>query len=168
VIDLAASSNGPQFYALVGTTKVRAVELLAPGAPRAQKSIPVDNRAVAIAPLPDGSGIWVLLSTGTVQEVSAATNHVVTSFATGEQAAALALSPDGKILYVLRAVQELSIAPHVGSNVAVVDLATEQVTHVLPAPAHCVDISISADGRTLYDAVGTSKVGNIQAFALAG
>ena len=52
------------------------------------------------------------------------------------------------------------------ANVAVVDVATESVRRVLPAPSHCVEILVSPSGNQLYEVVGTQDYGNIQVFAL--
>jgi hypothetical protein len=168
VLKLASSVNGALLYVLEGTSKARAVSIYNVNAKRLIKSIPVDKRAVAVEALPDGSGIWVLLQNGKVDEISLATNEVLTTFTTGGNASALAASPDGMTLYVLRPVEQVSTVPGFGSNVARVKLATQQVTHVLPAPGHCVDIAISTGGQLLYDAVGTATFGNIQVYSLAG
>ena len=47
---------------------------------------------------------------------------------------------------------------------AEVNLATESVQQVLPAPANCLQVLVSADGSLLYQLVGTPSYGNIQVF----
>jgi hypothetical protein len=51
------------------------------------------------------------------------------------------------------------------ANIAVVSVSTESIRHVLPAPRGCRQVLVSADGRQLYDVVGTASYGNIQVFA---
>ena len=36
---------------------------------------------------------------------------------------------------------------------------------VLPAPADCLEVLVSASGSQLYEVVGTASYGNIQTFA---
>ncbi len=71
----------------------------------------------------------------------------------------MAVSSDGASLYVLK-------GEGAGRNVAVVDLATQAVTSVLPAPAGSVDVVLSPDGSMLYQIVGTPDVGNVQVLRL--
>ena len=47
---------------------------------------------------------------------------------------------------------------------AKVNIATESVRQVLPAPANSLQVLLSADGNELYQLVGTSSYGNIQVF----
>ena len=83
----------------------------------------------------------------------------MTSFPTGDSGRSLALSPDGSTLYVLK--NGLTSA-----NVAVVDLATESVRKVLPAPSNCLQVLVSANGNQLYQVVGSASYGNIQVISL--
>jgi hypothetical protein len=48
--------------------------------------------------------------------------------------------------------------------VAEVNVATEGVQRVLPAPANCLQVLVSADGSQLYQLVGSASYGNIQVF----
>ena len=82
----------------------------------------------------------------------------MSSFRTGDGARSIALSPDGNTLYVLK-------GPAAAPNVAVVDVATQSVQRVMPAPANCLQILVSANGGELYQMVGTPGYGNIQVFA---
>jgi DNA-binding beta-propeller fold protein YncE len=81
------------------------------------------------------------------------------SFPVGNSGHSLALSPDGSTLYVLKN----GSAP---TNVAVVDLATQSVRKVLPAPSNCLQVLVSPSGNQLYQVVGTAGYGNIQVFPL--
>jgi hypothetical protein len=47
-----------------------------------------------------------------------------------------------------------------------VDTSTESVKRVLPAPGHCREVLVSANGRQLYEIVGAPGFGNIQVLAL--
>jgi DNA-binding beta-propeller fold protein YncE len=165
VLSLASSKS--QIFALEGSGTARAVVIIqnALALPVLQ-SIPVAKNAIAVLPPAAGTGMLVLESNGVVQEISTATSRVLSTFATGGASRAMAMSPDGLTLYVLRYLKHVSTVPGVGANVGVVDLVTEQVRRTLPAPAHSVDI-LTAGPRLLYDGVGTSTYGNIQIYALA-
>jgi hypothetical protein len=165
VISLATSKS--EIFALEGSATARAVVILqnALSLPVLQ-SIPVAKDAIAVLPPVAGSGILVLQSNGIVQEISPVTSRVLSTFATGGPSRAMAVSPDGRTLYVLRYLKHISSVPGVGANVGVVDLVTEQVRRTIPAPAHCVAILMGGP-RLLYDGVGSSTYGNIQIYALA-
>ena len=47
---------------------------------------------------------------------------------------------------------------------AKVDIATQSVRRVLPAPANSLQVLVSADGSELYQLVGAPSYGNIQVF----
>jgi DNA-binding beta-propeller fold protein YncE len=168
VIRMAASDDGSNLYVLEGTASSRAVDVINLSEQRVTTSIAVDTSAVAVEPTPDDSDLWVLDQGGTLEEISLINREIVTSFGTGDPARAIAISPDGSHIYVLRGVLVTGTTPGVAPNVAIVDVATEEVTRVLPAPANTLDIAISQDGQTLYDGVGTSAIGNVQTFAVAG
>jgi DNA-binding beta-propeller fold protein YncE len=165
VLSLASSKS--QIFALEGSATARAVVIIqnALALPVLQ-SIPVAKNAIAVLPPITGSGMLVLQSNGVVQEISTATSRVLSTFATGGPSRAMAVSPDGQTLYVLRYLKHINKVPGVGANVGVVDLVTEQVRRTLPAPAYSVAV-LTAGPRLLYDGVGTSTYGNIQIYALA-
>src|SRR5580698_2605661 len=124
-----------------------------------QGTVPVPLNTVAIAPDAEGSGLYVLQPNGQVSQIAVAGGKIMSSFPVGSAARSLTLSPDGGTLYVLKDADP-------GTNVAEVDLATESVGKVLPAPAHCLQILVSADGSELYQLVGTPTYGNIQVFPI--
>jgi len=161
VRQLAFGSDGTTLYVLNGTASSSSVTVVDTQTGKVEGSVGVSLSTVGIAPTSDQTGIWTVQNTGTVTEVATAGTHVITQFTVGHSGTSLVLSPGGNTLYVLKG---RSYAP----NVAVVDLATEQVRRVLPAPADCLAITIAPSGTTLYDAVGTPSVGNIQAFPLEG
>ena len=70
------------------------------------------------------------------------------------------MSDSGATLYALQTTRT-------GSNVAVVDVATEQQTEALPAPGSAVGIQLSPDNRSLYAIVGSAQYGNVQVFPLS-
>ena len=161
VRQVAFGSDGTTLYVLNGTATSASVAVVDTQTGNVEGSVGVSLSTVGIAPTPDQTGIWTLQDTGTIVEVATAGTHVVTQFTVGHSGTDLALSPGGTTLYVLKG---HSYAP----NVAVVDLATEQVRRVLPAPADCLAITVAPSGATLYDTVGTPSLGNIQAFPLGG
>ena len=96
---------------------------------------------------------------GLVDEIKVAGGQVMAQFQAGRDGRAIAISPDGAALYVLKGTLRVS-------NIAVMDVATESVRRVLPAPSYCRGLLVSPSGDQLYEVVGTSGYGNIQVFAL--
>jgi len=157
---VAAGTNGTTFYVLEGTARAASVATVDLPADRVEGVVPVPLLAVAAIPNPGQYALWVLQANGVVSAVALASGKITTQFSIGDSGRALALSPDGSTLYVLKGRGAVR-------NVAVVALATESVIHVLPASANALDVVLSPDGGTVYDLVGTSTLGNIQAFRLS-
>ena len=159
VRSVAAGDNGGEFYVLDGGVASASVTVVDGSGDQIQETVPVARNAVAAVPDPGQDALWVLQPNGVVDEVALAGGKITTQFTIGYSGRALALSPDGNTLYVLKGRGSIR-------NVAVVDLATEIVRRVLPAPADAVGLVLSPDGSTLYDFVGTPTAGNIQAFSV--
>jgi DNA-binding beta-propeller fold protein YncE len=155
--DVVVGSDGATFYVLNGTWRSASVTVVDSRNGDVQGSIPVPLSTVSIAPDAQGSSLYALQPNGQVSQIAVAGGEIMSSFTVGSAARSLALSPDGDTLYVLK-----ESGP--GTNVAEVDLATESVGQVLPAPANCLQVLVSADGSELYQLVGTPAYGNIQVF----
>lgn len=155
--DVVVGSDGATFYVLNGTSRSASVTVVDSENGAVQGTVPVPLNTVSIAPDAEGSGLYVLQPNGQVSQIAVAGGKIMSSFPVGSAARSLTLSPDGGTLYVLKDADP-------GTNVAEVDLATESVGKVLPAPAHCLQILVSADGSELYQLVGTPTYGNIQVF----
>jgi hypothetical protein len=160
------SLDGQTAYVLQGTPTARSVVLINVKTQAVTATLPLPSDAIDIAPAPDGSSLWVLESGGVIDGYSFANDRIVTTFHVGGDGTVITLSPNGLRLYMLRDLTGL--AGTVKADVSVVNLETESQVDALPAPANCVDLAISPDGRTLYDGVGTSTVGNVQAYSVAG
>jgi len=154
--DVIVGSDGATFYVLNGAAQSTSVTIVNSQTGAVQDTIPVPLNTVSIAPDSIGVSVYALQPDGQVSQVAVAGGQVMTSFATGPGARSIALSPDGS-LYVLRNDGQYA-------NVAKVNIATESVRQVLPAPANSLQVLLSADGNELYQLVGTSSYGNIQVF----
>jgi DNA-binding beta-propeller fold protein YncE len=121
--------------------------------------IPVPGNAVSVVADIQLATLYVLQPDGQVNALGIADGRVMARFPVGTSGLALALSPDGSTLYALKGTQTVA-------NVAVVDVATESVRRVIPAPSHCRELLVSASGRQLYEGVGTTGYGNIQVFGV--
>lgn len=161
VRQLVFGPDGNTLYVLDGNAASTSVTVVDTGSKTVQGSFGVGLDTVAVAPSPDQTSVWALSSHGTVEQVAVAGGKVEARFTVGHTGTDLVVSPTGDRLYVLKGALS-------SRNVAEVTVATEQVRTVLPAPADCVAVVLSADGQTLYDAVGTPSFGNVQAFALGG
>jgi hypothetical protein len=161
VTRVAASEDGTLIFALQQAGAHSSVAEIGTQSDRIVRTVPVPASTMDIIPSGSGAGFWVLLPAGEVEQFATAGTQPVTEFSTGAAAARLALSPNGRTLYVLRVTTTVA-------NVAVVKLTTQSVQTVLPAPANSVDMTISLDGRQLYAAASPPGVSTIQAFALPG
>jgi DNA-binding beta-propeller fold protein YncE len=157
--DVAVGSDGTTFFVLTGRPAAASVTLVDSADGRVRGMVPVPPDAVSAVPDTRQDTLYVLLRDGRVSEISIASGKVTAVFVVGDAGRSLALSPDGATLYVLK---DTAAA----ANVAAVDVATESVRRVLPAPGDCREVLVSASGNQLYDVVGTAGYGNIQVFAI--
>jgi DNA-binding beta-propeller fold protein YncE len=156
--EVMVASDGTTFYVLTGWGSSSSVTVVDSQDGRVQGTVPVPLEAVSVAPDVQQTTLYVLQRDGRVSQISIADGKVAATFVVGDSGQSLALSPDGTALYVLKDTDA-------GANVAVVNVATESVRRVLPAPASCLEVLVSASGSQLYEVVGTAGYGNIQIFA---
>jgi DNA-binding beta-propeller fold protein YncE len=155
---VVVGSDGSTFYVLNGTSASASVTIVNSQNGHIIGTVPVPLDTVSIVPDLQEATIYALQPSGVISQIAVAGGRVMTNFNTGDAARSIALSPDGGTLYVLK-------GPVAAPNVAVVDVATESVSRVLPAPANCLQILVSPSGSELYQMVGTPGYGNIQVFA---
>ena len=158
---VVVGSDGTTFYVLTGKAATASVSIVGSRAGRVQGSVPMPSDAVSVVPDVPQTTLYALESNGLVDKIDIAGGKVVAKFKAASKddtAQSIALSPDGSTLYVLKNADGTS-------NIADVNLATEAVRKVLPAPSHCVGVLVSTSGGQLYDLVGTPTYGNIQVFA---
>jgi DNA-binding beta-propeller fold protein YncE len=156
--DVVIGSDGTTFYVLTGTAAASTVTVVNSQNGMVRGTVPVPPQTVSLVPDVQQTTLYVLQGDGHVSQISLVGGKVLASFVAGRSGRSLALSPDGNTLYVLKDVAG-------AANVAVVDVATESVLRVLPAPSHCREVLVSASGSQLYEVVGTADYGNIQVFA---
>jgi hypothetical protein len=153
--DVVVGSDGTTFYALNGTSRSASVTVVNSRDGSVQGTVPVPLDTVSVVPDTAGSGLYALQPGGQVSEIAVAGGKIQSSFPVGGPARSLAISPDGRTLYVLKDVGD-------DANVAEVNLATESIQRVVPAAAHSVQLLVSTDGEQFYQLVGTPQYGNIQ------
>ncbi len=159
VVALAPGADGTTFYALNGTSGNMAVAIINGQKDHVESSIPAPGDSVSIVPAPNEQSVYVLQPNGVVSQIATAGGHLSTQFSVGHSGRALAIGPNGNTLYVLKGQGSVR-------NVAIINLATESVKKVLPAPANSQNLVLSPNGRILYDVVGAIGLGNVQAFAV--
>lgn len=108
------------------------------------------TRIVASA---DGAYVFATHAASGAVSIIDTTTQIVTTMTAGASASALAVSPDGRTLYV-------STAGSLGAVVQVIDVATRNVVGGIPTPASGSggDLAITADGSRLFFASGAVSV----------
>ncbi len=157
---LAAGADGTTLYVLNGNATSASVTLVNLQTDHTSVSVPVPLATTAIAVQPTGQELYALTAAGTVDEINVGNGSVTGRFSVGSDPVQLAISSSGSTLFVLKRAGS-------GTNVGVVQLATERQVRVVAAPAGCVDIQLSEDGQQIYDVVGTATYGNVQVFPLS-
>jgi sugar lactone lactonase YvrE len=158
---VVVGSDGTTFYVLSRTAATASVTIVGSRAGRVLGSVPMPSDAVSVVPDVHQTTLYALEGDGLVDQIDIAGGKVAARFKTAskdETAQSIALSPDGRTLYVLKTADGVS-------NIADVNVATEAVRKVRPAPGHCVGVLVSSSGGQLYELVGTARYGNIQVFA---
>ena len=155
---VVVGSDGTTFYVLTGWATSASVSIVGSQNGQVEGTVPVPADAVSAVPDVQQTLLYVLERDGHVSEITISGGKVMARFSVGDLGRWLALSPDGSTLYVLKGTDQVA-------NIAVVDVATESVRRVLPAPSHCLEILVSASGSQLYEVVGTAGYGNIQIFS---
>jgi len=157
--EVVVGADGATFYVLNGSATSASVTIVDSANGRISGTVPVPLDTVSIVPDVQETTLYALQPSGDVSQIAIAGGKIMTRFPVGDSGRSLALSPDGSTLYVLKG----GLA---STNVAVVDLATESVRKVLPAPSNCLQVLVSANGNQLYQVVGSASYGNIQVISL--
>ncbi|HEX3793728.1 MAG TPA: hypothetical protein VHV57_04435 [Acidimicrobiales bacterium] len=157
---IAVSANGATINALIVTAKSSSVEVISATSHSVVDTFPLPGQASRAIVMDDArDSLFVLVGDQAVDEINATSGQVESQFNVPPAARAIAMSTDGTVLYVLRAQGSVF-------NVSEFKVATEAQFGALPAAAHSVGLQVTSDGHYLGDFVGTSKIGNIQFFAL--
>lgn len=157
--DVAFGDDGTTLYVLNGNAKSHSVTTVNTTTGKIVATMGLPSDARAIVPDPSQNAIWSLERSGSVQETSLTNHKPMASFSVGDPGVSIATSPNGRLLYVLKRAGD-------NTNIAVIDAGTERIEQILPAARNSVALSISSDGKRLYDFVGTSRYGNIQVIDL--
>jgi DNA-binding beta-propeller fold protein YncE len=159
VMALVFGDDGVTLYVLNGTAKTRSVTVINTSTQKVTGTIGLPSDARSIVPTPNQNALWSVQASGVVQETSLTNRKPIESFPTASPGIAVAVAPSGGVLYVLK-------GTGARANIAVISVATERITSVLPAAANSVGLGISLDGSQLYDFVGAPSYGNIQTLDL--
>ena len=156
---VVAGSDGTTFYVLTAWATSASVTVVNSRTGRKHNSIAVPADTVSIVPDAGQAVLYALQENGLVDEFDIASGNFKSDFTVGGEGRSLALTPDGSTLYVLKGTSHVA-------NIAVVNVSTQSVRSVRPAPSHCLELLVSPSGNQLYEVVGTPGYGNIQVFAL--
>lgn len=153
-----AEADGRSFLALVDAKGDFAAVSVNSTTNKVSGVTPLSNLSLSLTVSPDGTTIYDLLSTSVVQLVSVQNGKPFESFSVPTGGRAIALSADGSTLYELKGSSS-------DNNIAVLNVSTQSVKTVMPAPANCVGIAPSLTSLQVYDFVGTPRYSNVQLFA---
>jgi WD40 repeat protein len=153
VSSIAISPNGQIVYVLDGSGTARTLFTFNATHTGFSYNEPADT--VGLAPTPDGSAIWTLRFGGGLSEMGFFPKRSITQIQATFPAQSSAISPDGQFLYVLGVANSSGLQQVKRFALGGGSSATYSV------PAHSVDIAVSADGSTLYDAVAGKKTGKV-------
>jgi len=154
---LFAGADGNTFYVLNGTLSSSSVTTVDARTDHVGETIPVPLDTVAIAVAPNQQFLYAAERSGQVTVVELSNGSVSSAFPVGGSPRALAINSSGTTLYVLKSAIS-------ADNVSVVQVATQEQSAAQPAPLDSVSVQLSLDDRSLYFAVGSPTVGNIQVF----
>lgn len=155
---VVSASAGTSFYVLTAWPSSASISTVS-STGRPLGTVPAPAGAVSIAAEPQQRLIYVLQHNGVVDVIGLQHGNVESSFTVAGDGMSVAVSPDGSRIYVLKGTSSVS-------NIAVINTATESVLKVLPAPSHCIQLAVAADGQHLYETVGAPGYGNIQVVGL--
>jgi DNA-binding beta-propeller fold protein YncE len=156
---VVVGSDGITFYVLTAWAGSASVTIVNSQNGAIHGSVPVPGDTASVVPDVQQADLYVLQETGLVDEIGISGGKITTKFKVGVDGRSIALNPDGNELYVLKGTAQVA-------NIAVINLSTENVRRVLPAPSYCRGLFVSASGSQLYEVVGTPGYGNIQVLAL--
>jgi hypothetical protein len=157
---VAFGADGVTLYVLDGTGSGASVTVINTSSEKVVSTIGVPADAIGLVPDPSQTSIWTVEQSGNAQQTSLQSTKPIQQLAIGAPGIAIALSPDGSTLFVLKGTQAIS-------NIDVISTVTDNVERVIGAAAGSVGLVPSISGTTLYDVVGSPTFGNIQAISLA-
>ena len=142
VRDVVASPNGTRFYVLDGTGGSASVTVVS-ATFTVLTSLPAPADAIGIVVSTDGGSVFAPRAVGSDLPDRRIVGSARVLVPRG-QAKAIAISPDGTTLYVLKGTAV--------ENTAVVDVQTEAATKALPAPTHAVGlvVGVVAEGPSTH------------------
>jgi DNA-binding beta-propeller fold protein YncE len=155
-LQVVSASAGSDFYALTAWPSSASVTSVTSRG-KIIGTVPAPKGTVSIAVDPARQLLYALQRNGVVDEIGLTDGGIQSTFTVDGPGESIAVSPDGTRLYVLKGTSSVS-------NIAVIDVATEDTLRVLPAPSHCVQLQVSPTGQRLYEVVGSPAYGNIQVF----
>jgi hypothetical protein len=165
VLRVEPVSSGSAIYVLERINGAVSVQVISVGALKLVQTamgnaIPLPGDTLGMVPSADGNSIYIVQASGQAEQISMQTGSVEASFPVGVSAKDVTLSQNGQTIYVLK-------CPGAVCNVAEFDAYGHVIIgNPLPAPANTVQIQISPDDTTIWDAVGSPVYGNVQAFSL--
>jgi DNA-binding beta-propeller fold protein YncE len=142
---LAVTPDGKTIWAIGGTDDVMPIST---ATNRAGKPVRVvyqrGEGTDQVLAAPDGKTVYVLDTTGAVTPISAATHRPGKPVELGQELAEMAITPDGKTLYVAM------FYPSGPSYVTAIATATDRISKRIKVPTAATAIVAAPDGKTVY------------------
>ena len=128
---------------------------------RVTGTVPVPPDVVSVVPDSRQTTLYAVQRSGLLDLIGIPGGKLLATIRAGSGGGeSVALSPDGRTLYVLEQLGGIA-------NVALVSLAAKEVEKVLPAPGTCVQVLVAPGGGQLYEVVRAPRAGSIQVAAAA-
>jgi hypothetical protein len=159
VRSLAFGADGVTLYVLNGTDTNASITAVNTSNGQSLDAAGVPKDAVDLQPNPGQTEMLTVQSSANVQTTSLQTGRSLGTIPLDLPGIALAFPSSGTRVYVLKGAGSVW-------NIAEVSAGATSISKTIPAAAHSVDLVASPDDSTLYDLVGSSRVGNIQVIRL--
>jgi DNA-binding beta-propeller fold protein YncE len=158
-VQVAAAHGGSAFYVLTASASRARVAIVNGQDGRVTGTVTVPSDVVSVVPGVSQDTLYAIERDGLLDVIGIRGSKLVAKIRAGSGGGeSVALSPDGRTLYVLEQLGGIA-------NIALVNPATRLVEKVLPAPGSCVQVLVSPDGGHLYEVVRTAGTGSIQVAA---
>lgn len=160
-VQVSASRGSSTFYVLTARAGLARVMIVNGQDGRVTGTVAVPSDVVSVVPDSRQTTLYAVGRDGLLDLIGIPGGRLLARIRAGSGGGeSVALSPDGRTLYVLEQLGGIA-------NIALVNLAAKEVEKVLPAPGTCVQVLVAPGGGQLYEVIRAPRAGSIQVAAAA-